>query len=41
MSYVARVVRIDTDGVPPGMPVVARRLGFGSVEAVRAAVEGP
>lgn len=41
MSYVARVVRIDTEGVPPGPPVVARRLGFGSVEAVRAAVEGP
>jgi hypothetical protein len=39
MSYVARVVRIDTDGVPPGLPVVARRLVFGGVVATRPATE--
>lgn len=34
VPYVARLVRIDPDKLEAGQPVVAKRLGFGSLETV-------
>ena len=34
VSYIARVIRVDTD-IDSGRPVVAMRLGFGEVRIMR------